>query len=614
MFVSLNRWALVVSLSIISMIAMCGGIAIWTSQVQAGAMTRQVAAASMLRHHLEGDMMHDAIRGDVLSALASNDPIYRVNLSEVRNDFAEHAKKIREELDESTKLAKLLDVKIGEGGVDAKVEAYVSNSQRLIELAGRDIEAARAQLPAVQKVFAELEEVLGADSDVINTELTRISAETQADEANARLLLIATLVLGVLGALGLAFVARRFLVAPLLELIGVMRRLGSGELEVHVPSIHRRNEIGEMAQVVRQFQQAALEQKRLEQELNGEARKHQSRMIEELGNALEAFARGDLSIELNAAFPAEYEAIRVNFNNARSELADALSKVLHGTESIKSGCSGISNAADDLARRTEQQAASLQETAAATDQITASIRQTAKDAETANGVVAQANSEANDGGTVVRDAIAAMDGIERSSQEITNIITVIEGISFQTNLLALNAGVEAARAGDAGKGFAVVANEVRALAQRSADAASNIKKLIMASSKQVENGVQLVGETGQRLERIGERVEEVLSLISKISVSTRSQADGFVQINTALSAMDRMTQQNASMVVESTSSSRALAAEADDFASLVGRFNLGSSGAAKPQARRQAAAPRARPAVRGNLALAPVHDEDWNEF
>src|SRR3546814_791917 len=190
----------------------------------------------------------------------------------------------------------------------------------------------------------------------------------------------------------------------------------------------------------------------------------------------------------------------------------------------------------------------------------------------ANTVVNEAHREAADGGQTVARAVAAMDQIEKSAQEIAQIINVIDGIAFQTNLLALNAGVEAARAGDAGKGFAVVANEVRALAQRSADAARDIKQLITTSSEQVESGVHLVGQTGQMLDRIVAKVDEVRGLITEISASTEAQASNLQQVNGAIGDMDSRTQQNAAMVEQSTAAARSLASEASQLLKLVSRF------------------------------------------
>uniref|UniRef100_UPI0031832766 methyl-accepting chemotaxis protein n=1 Tax=Edaphosphingomonas laterariae TaxID=861865 RepID=UPI0031832766 len=342
-------------------------------------------------------------------------------------------------------------------------------------------------------------------------------------------------------------------------------------------------------------------------------------VIDKVGQAMDRLAQGDFTAELDG-LPASYAKLVDDFNSMRLRMRDTLMQVSDTADSINTGASEISQATDDLSRRTEQQAASLEETAAAMDQITQAVRDTAQGAALVNNSVGDAQADANEGGRVVREAIEAMDGIEKSAQEIAQIIGVIDGIAFQTNLLALNAGVEAARAGDAGKGFAVVANEVRALAQRSADAAKDIKGLIGASSKQVESGVQLVGQTGQVLDRMLTKISEIAGLANRISTSAEAQAASMQQVNSAAADMDKMTQQNAAMVEQSAAAARNLEAEADQLITLVQHFRLGQQRIARAAparpAQRSAPQPVSRPAVAGNLALAmdPAAQDDWTDF
>ena len=287
----------------------------------------------------------------------------------------------------------------------------------------------------------------------------------------------------------------------------------------------------------------------------------------------------------------------------------------------------IRAASDDLAHRNQQQAAGVEETSAAMNEVAAIVRQTATNAVSVQQSINGTHREANEGGVVVQRATEAMAAIERSSHEIGNIIGVIDGIAFQTNLLALNAGVEAARAGDAGKGFAVVANEVRALAQRSAEAAKNIKGLITASTDQVGSGVLLVDETGKLLRHIVAQVGEISERVADIATSAEKQAGTLSQVSNAMGEMDRVTQQNAAMVEEATAASRSLAEEASALTEMVGRFHTGaaSSGslpdvAATPfvRIRSKPVAPSkpaySGPATLGNLALAPTEMEDWSQF
>jgi len=384
---------------------------------------------------------------------------------------------------------------------------------------------------------------------------------------------------------------------------GVLKDIAAGRLDVAIAGEQRRDEIGDLARAAVELRNVSIAKR--------EADRGLTEMVETVGHSLRSLAEGNLDTHIDR-LPAGYEALRHDFNEAVDKLRAAIAGVLHSADGIHTGASEISQASDDLSRRTEQQAASLEETAAAMDQITAAVRETAYGAAHANQTVVDAQGDAAEGGRIVRQAVAAMGGIEKSAQEIAQIINVIDGIAFQTNLLALNAGVEAARAGDAGKGFAVVANEVRALAQRSADAAKDIKELITASTKQVEEGVQLVDRTGEALDRIVAKVAQIALLAGQIAASAESQAASLQQVNSAVADMDKMTQQNAAMVEQSTAAARSLASEADQLAALVQRFQI--AGAEREVRRRPAR--RAVAAVHGNLALAQElrGQDDWSEF
>jgi methyl-accepting chemotaxis protein len=289
---------------------------------------------------------------------------------------------------------------------------------------------------------------------------------------------------------------------------------------------------------------------------------------------------------------------------------------------VRTSSDEIRAASEDLALRNEQQAASLEETAASVGTTVSLTRQSAENAAGAKQAIAQTHRRATDGGEVVGKAVAAMGAIEQSAREITQIIDVIDGIAFQTNLLALNAGVEAARAGEAGKGFAVVANEVRALAQRSAEAARDIKALIDKSTAHVGDGVSLVGETGTLLAEIVAQVGAVTAQVNDIAETAAGQASNLEQVNVAVGTIDRMTQQNAAMVEQATAATRSLSSEAQRLAELVAQFRVSGTGEAftapAPAALPSAPPPprRALP-VTGNLARKPgpdFADADWSEF
>ncbi|WP_374281551.1 methyl-accepting chemotaxis protein [Novosphingobium sp.] len=414
------------------------------------------------------------------------------------------------------------------------------------------------------------------------------------------------------GALALA---ARLICTPYVNTVVRMEALAAGDTDSEIRYTDYTDCVGRMTKAMAAFRNNAIAVK--------EASEAQEHIVRELGAGLAKLGQNDLDCRIEQPFAGASDTLRQNFNKALDQLASTLEAVRSSANAVLNGATEIRAASDDLSLRNEQQAASLEETAASMNQVTGVLKETADRAIGVRETIDTAHHEANDGGAVVKRAIEAMAGIERSSQEINQIISVIDGIAFQTNLLALNAGVEAARAGDAGKGFAVVANEVRALAQRSADAAKDIKALITASTQQVGEGVTLVGETGSLLEKIVQRVGEIAGLMSEIATSTQNQSVNLQQVNSAMGDMDRMTQQNAAMVEQSTAAARSLADEAAELNRIVAAFRLAGGGARSgagvaapavlPTARsvRRQAPP---PVIQGNLAVKAEPHDDWSEF
>ena len=393
------------------------------------------------------------------------------------------------------------------------------------------------------------------------------AAEKSADESMIAALLAFSglLAAGVIAAVWQASrLIGRKVVDPMAETAETMRQMATGDFDLVTPGLGRQDEVGVMAQAIEVFRKTSKDKIQADND--------QRMVVEKLTVGLSKLAAKDLEFRIDCVFPADYEGLRENYNAAVDDLSASLRTVRVGSTSVMSSIAEIRAAADDLASRNELQAANLEETAAAMNMVTSSINDTAASAASVQKTIVKAHEQANEGGQVVQDAIEAMAAIERSSAQITQIIDVIDGIAFQTNLLALNAGVEAARAGEAGKGFAVVASEVRALAQRSADAANDIKALISTSSAQVKSGVVLVGETGSRLRGIVAQVAESSAMVGGIAGAAVEQAANLRQVNVAVGEMDRMTQQNAAMVEQSTAATRALSDEANELTRIVSSF------------------------------------------
>ena len=446
-----------------------------------------------------------------------------------------------------------------------------------------------------KKMYPAIDPLSGPINDLIDIQLKVAKSEYRSAEAAHTSLVTWMTVLTVAGLaiLGFAaYVVQCNVVDPLAKLQDAMRKLANGDLKADIYGEGRTDEIGAMAAAVAVFRDNGLERQRLEQAAEETRRQAEALSMQQdaekareaaavlaavtaIGAGLDALAHGNLAHRINEPLALHLDSLRVNFNESVEKLKDTLASIGDNARAIDNGANEIRAAADDLSKRTERQAASVEETAAALEQIATTVKESTRRAEDVGNLVNHARGAVEHSGEVVLRAIGAMQEIEKSSSQISNIIGVIDEIAFQTNLLALNAGVEAARAGDAGRGFAVVAQEVRELAQRSASAAKEIKTLINTSTTQVQSGVALVGETGKALEQITEQVKLITQNIASIIESAREQSVGISEINSAVTTIDQGTQQNAAMVEESTAASNTLASEVAQLNHMLAQFQLG---------------------------------------
>nr|WP_210323796.1 methyl-accepting chemotaxis protein [Agrobacterium sp. AGB01] len=463
----------------------------------------------------------------------------------------------------------------------------------------------------------DIDAIVKADVDELNALKAGIENFGQAMFWIVSLVTAAGVIVG--SAFGL-YIGSKQLSGPILKVSGVMNAVAEGDLEADVPYLDRKDEIGEMAAAVEVFKRNGLQVRQMnaqEAAMRAKSDDLQAGMAEVVGAAAEgdfsrrinkdygddnlnrfaqnintllvsvdngvsetgrviaSLADGDLTQSMRGEFHGVFGELQGNVNNTLAKLRVTMSDVRLGTHSINDSGLELRSAADDLSKRTEQQAAALEETSAALDEITAVVRNSTSRAQEASTMVSEAKETTEKSGKVVREAVSAMGRIEQASREISQIINVIDEIAFQTNLLALNAGVEAARAGEAGKGFAVVAQEVRELAQRSANAAKDIKALITKSGSEVSQGVTLVQKTGEALDEIESRVLSINEHIHSIATAAKEQSTGLQEVNTAINQMDQVTQRNAAMVEETSASTHKLTEEAGNLMRLVSQFRVG---------------------------------------
>ncbi len=599
---------------------------------------------------------------------------------------------------------------------------YLDSFKRVVTAVGDAQTLAFVTMVKEAEEFGELvEKTVASQTDARKAVLT--GAQTDMERTTTLLIgmAVGAFAIGIL----IALVTARSIVRPVVQMTGTMTELAAGNLAVDVPALENRDEIGRMAKAVLVFKENAVEKKRMDEaereRLEAERRAAEAQrareqaigeeiatlidavskgdlerridlagkdgfyktmseginrltdtveaVIADLGEVLSALAQGDLNRRVTRDYQGAFERVKTDVNATSTRLAEIVGQITQAAETIAAAAAEVSLGSSDLADRTEQQASSLEETAASMEELGATVRSNADNAQRANVMATQARGSAESGGGVAGSAIEAMRRIEESSRKITDIIGVIDEIAFQTNLLALNAAVEAARAGDAGRGFAVVAQEVRQLAQRSAQASKEIKGLILDSDAQVKDGVDLVSKAGDALQGIVSGVQQVATLIAEMASASAEQATALDEINSTVANMDEMTQKNAALVEETTAAAQAMSGQAGDLKALVGFFKfdqaVGSGYAAAPHAmtgaysapttrrppaqtstqaaaRGTAAKPAAKPAARGagtahghvaakpaartdaqargTAAAVPVlkhsvsDDDDWKEF
>ncbi|MCF1453581.1 HAMP domain-containing protein [Agrobacterium vitis] len=508
--------------------------------------------------------------------------------------------------------------------VRTTLSAYFDQIRQMVKVAGTDAAKEPGVMAKELSKALDGQKAVTAAVKIYSTYSAKtLSAARSNAIADSQLTMIALLSTAaisiVLGVAVSTLIARRGIVNPIRLLTDNMNRIAKGSLSDTIPGTERGDEIGEMARALEIFRANRLQMQEMEAQeaaLNSQSKDLQSSIssivasaaagnfsqritksyedadlqrfassvnelvanvdlgVTEVRRVIAALSSSDLTQDMRGNFQGAFAELQSNVNQAMATLREAMQSIRGASGTITDNSGELSSAANQLARRTEQQAAALEETAAALEEITTTVRTSTERAHEANQMVEQTRNSAGKSGEIVRSAIDAMGRIEQSSQKISQIISVIDEIAFQTNLLALNAGVEAARAGEAGRGFAVVAQEVRELAQRSANAAREIKALINTSADEVKGGVSLVLSTGEALNEIVGLVDHVNGHVASIARAAQEQSAALAEINTSVNHMDQMTQQNAAMVEETTAASQVLASESRQLLVQIERFRL----------------------------------------
>jgi methyl-accepting chemotaxis protein len=413
-----------------------------------------------------------------------------------------------------------------------------------------------------------MQDIMGARKQAVEDQITTLIARSEIVQ-------LGTNIAAMVGALVMALVFGQLLSRPIVAAARSVNRLVEDDYQSEIEDTHRRDEVGAIARNLADLRQ------RLDQAKSIELKNQQEneRRVE-LFHVLSASMADLKSGDMNQRIPAEdwtdlgesYEMLCIDFNDLAGALGELVQELSVSSSAVGQNAQGLSTMSDEMSRRAETQAATLEESAAALEQLSASVQSAAEQAQAADEQAAEGRRRAEQGGGVMQEAMQAMTSIAESSENISKIITVIDDIAFQTSLLALNAGVEAARAGEAGRGFAVVASEVRSLAHLAAKSANDIKGLVTNSSKQVEDGERLVQATSETLAQIVESVTSVSERVSSIAASATEQASGLREINIGVSQLDKVTQENAAMVQETNSASQKMKDEASRLSNLLQRF------------------------------------------
>ena len=537
------------------------------------AMAEMARATEILRNHMEADMGHDAIRSAVVSIVASRQSP-AIDGTAAARELAERIDAFSGHMERTARVTGAPGVTRARTAADPAFRAYVEVSRDIARLGAAGQVPGDGTVRRFQMLFERLEGEMEHVSDAVQAHARSTVAE--GDAVALQSLLGAIVCLGLtLGALGWATrFARARLVSPIAETAQAVEAMAQGDLSLTVAHAGRDDEVGALSRSVGALRDNLLAAR-------GETAQQADAIVSSIGAGLSAQAAGNLAFRIEQPLAGPFEQLRTDFNAAQQALAEALAGVQASTQRLHAVAKDIGSAAGDLSDRNANQAASLEETAAAITSLAERVAGSTNAVATARSAVDGVGREITRGGEVIRNAESAMDRIEVASQEIGKIVSVIDAIAFQTNLLALNAGVEAARAGEQGKGFAVVASEVRALALRSADAAQEIKGLIGNSSLEIGEGVRLVRDAGAALRTITGQMDEINRMMEVVQAGASEQDLALRSIDATSKQIEHITQSNSAVAEQVSHASHTVVGSVADVVNGLARFELD----ARPQVR-----------------------------